>query len=61
MMDSDLPKKPAYHVGQDISALSVDELSEMIVRLRDEIERLEQERKAKDTTKSAAEDLFKPR
>lgn len=58
-MDDDLPKRPAYHVGQDISAFSVDELSATIARLREEIGRIEQERAAKDTTKSAAEALFK--
>ena len=45
--------------GQDLSLLSVGELSERIGILRDEIARLEAELKAKDNTKSAAEALFR--
>ncbi|TIL42886.1 MAG: DUF1192 domain-containing protein, partial [Mesorhizobium sp.] len=43
----------------DLSLLSVDELSERIGILRDEIARLEAELETKSTTKSAAEALFR--
>jgi uncharacterized small protein (DUF1192 family) len=57
----DEPKKKArpHEIGQDLSLLSVDELSERIGILRDEIARLEAELKTKSTTKSAAEALFR--
>ena len=57
----DEPKKKArpHEIGQDLSLLSVDELSERIALLRDEIARLEAERTAKGATKSAAESLFR--
>ncbi len=57
----DEPKKPstAYVVGQDLSLMSVAELSQRITELRAEIARLEAELKAKDATKSAAESLFR--
>jgi uncharacterized small protein (DUF1192 family) len=57
----DEPKKKArpHEIGQDLSLLSVGELTERIGILRDEITRLENELKAKDSTKSAAEALFR--
>jgi uncharacterized small protein (DUF1192 family) len=57
----DEPKKKArpHEIGQDLSLLSQSELSERIGILRDEIARLEAELKAKGTTKSAAEALFR--
>jgi len=58
--DDDRPKKKVTHeIGQDLSLLSVDELSERIALLRDEIARLEEARAAKGATKSAAEALFR--
>ena len=51
-------RKP-HEIGQDLSLLSVGDLSERIGILRDEIDRLEAELKAKGTTKSAAEALFR--
>ncbi|ADV10541.1 DUF1192 domain-containing protein [Mesorhizobium ciceri] len=56
----DEPKKKArpHEIGQDLSLLSVSDLTERIGILR-EIARLEAELKAKDTTKSAAEALFR--
>ncbi len=55
------PRKPvsAHVVGQDISLLSVDELSERIRLLKAEVERLEAERAKRGATKSAAEALFR--
>ena len=57
----DEPRKKAkpHEIGQDLALLSVDELSERIAVLRDEIARLEAERAAKGATKSAAEALFR--
>ncbi len=57
----DEPRKKArpHEIGQDLSLLSVGELTERIGLLRDEIARLEAELKSKDSTKSAAEALFR--
>jgi uncharacterized small protein (DUF1192 family) len=57
----DEPKKPAnrHEIGQDLSLLSVSELSERIGLLREEIARLEAEMNAKGATKTAAEALFR--
>ncbi|TPK77240.1 DUF1192 domain-containing protein [Mesorhizobium sp. B2-4-15] len=57
----DEPRKKArpHEIGQDLALLSAGELSERIGTLRDEIARLEAELKAKDSTKSAAEALFR--
>lgn len=60
IFDDEPRKKPRPHeIGQDLSLLSADELSERIGLLRDEIGRLEAELKAKSSTKSAAEALFR--
>lgn len=60
VIDDEPRKKPATHeIGQDIALLSVGELTDRIAVLRGEISRLEAELKAKDTTKSAAEALFR--
>ncbi|MEG6507484.1 DUF1192 domain-containing protein [Methyloligella sp. 2.7D] len=54
------PKKPPQHqLGQDLSALSVDELKALIETLQGEIARVEAEMAAKQSTKSAAEAAFK--
>lgn len=57
----DLPKKkPQSHdIGQDLAALSIDELDERIHLLEQEIERLKAERSNKDKAKSAAANIFK--
>ena len=60
IFDDEPRNKPTPHeIGQDLSLLSLSELSERIGILRDEIARLEAEFRAKDTTKSAAEALFR--
>jgi uncharacterized small protein (DUF1192 family) len=60
MFDEEAPrKKKAHEIGQDLSLLSVDELSERIELLRDEIRRLEAERTAKGATRNAADALFR--
>ena len=53
-------KKKLFHeIGQDLATLSVGELAERIDLLREEISRLETEKAAKSTTRSAADALFK--
>lgn len=61
-MDDDLkprPKPPEHVVGQDLSTLSVHELKERIDLLRAEIGRLETNMAAKQSSKAAAESVFK--
>ncbi len=56
----DLPKKKITHeLGQDLSLLSVGELSDRIALLKDEIARLEREMAGKRASKSAADSFFK--
>jgi uncharacterized small protein (DUF1192 family) len=54
-------KKPApvHEIGQDLSLLSVDELTRRVGILKDEVVRLEAELAAKGSSKAAAEALFK--
>jgi uncharacterized small protein (DUF1192 family) len=61
-VDDDLkprPKPPAHVVGQDLSTLSVHELNERIALLKIEIARLEADVGKKQSSKSAAESVFK--
>jgi uncharacterized small protein (DUF1192 family) len=56
----DLPKKKITHdMGQDLSLLSVAELSARIALLKEEIARLEAEKTRKNASKSAADTFFK--
>ncbi len=57
--DEPLKKAPVHVIGQDLSLLSAGELEERIAILRDEIDRLEADMKAKGASKSAAEAFFK--
>ena len=50
---------PAHLLGQELSSLSIEELGERIVRLEDEIERLEQARHAKEASRKAADSFFR--
>jgi uncharacterized small protein (DUF1192 family) len=60
LFDDEPLKKPKIHeIGQDLALLSVGELNERIALMRAEIERLEAELKAKGSTKTAAEALFR--
>ncbi len=53
-------QKPEAHViGQELSALSIDELEERIAMLTREIERLHEARQKKQDSKSAADAFFK--
>ena len=54
------PKKAkSYELGQDLSKLSVGELSALIDKLKAEIARVEQSLATKQSSKSAAEAAFK--
>ncbi|HUI95014.1 MAG TPA: DUF1192 domain-containing protein [Xanthobacteraceae bacterium] len=58
--DDDRPKKKIVHeIGQDLTLLSVRELSERIGLMRDEIARLESDIARKQASRSAADQFFK--
>ena len=58
--DDDRPRKKISHeIGQDLSLLSVEELTERIALLRTEIERLEAASARKRASKDAANSFFK--
>jgi uncharacterized small protein (DUF1192 family) len=60
-IDPDEPprKKISHEMGQDLSLLSLGELSERIALLKEEIARLEAEIARKHASKSAADLFFK--
>ena len=53
------PKKVAHEIGQNLDALSVDELDERIALLNAETARLAAARAAKDASRAAAAAFFK--
>ena len=58
--DEDRPKKKLVHeIGQDLTLLSVGELTERIALLKEEIARLETNMARKQASKSAADLFFK--
>jgi uncharacterized small protein (DUF1192 family) len=58
--DDDKPRKKISHeIGQDLSLLSVEELSERIALLTSEIERLQAAMSRKRASKDAADSFFK--
>ena len=58
--DDDRPKKKiAHEIGQDLSLLSVGELTERIALLKEEIARLEANMTSKRVFKSSADAFFK--
>jgi uncharacterized small protein (DUF1192 family) len=58
--DDDKPKKKISHeIGQDLSLLSVEELTDRIAQLGAEIERLQSAMAIKRATRDAADLLFK--
>jgi uncharacterized small protein (DUF1192 family) len=60
LFDDDRPKpKRAHEIGQDLSLLSVGDLDERIGILKAEIARLEADKVTKQSTRMAAESLFK--
>lgn len=61
ILDERPKRKISHEIGQDLSALSVDELEQRIGVLEVEIDRLRAEIAAKTATRNAAEQLFKSR
>jgi uncharacterized small protein (DUF1192 family) len=58
--DDDKPRKKITHeIGQELSLLSVEELTERIALLNAEIERLQQATTKKRASKDAADSFFK--
>lgn len=57
--DEDGPKKKAFEIGEDVTLLSVDELTERIALLEVEIIRLKEAISGKQSSRAAAEDVFK--
>jgi uncharacterized small protein (DUF1192 family) len=58
--DDDRPRKKISHeIGQDLSLLSVEELTERIALLTGEITRLQEAAAKKRASKDAADNFFK--
>jgi uncharacterized small protein (DUF1192 family) len=58
--DEDKPRKKVTHeIGQDLSLLSVEELTERIALMNAEIERLQQAATRKRASRDAANSFFK--
>jgi uncharacterized small protein (DUF1192 family) len=58
--EEDRPKKKLVHeIGQDLTLLSVGELTDRIALLKEEIARLEANMASKQASKSAADLFFK--
>ena len=58
--EDDRPKKKLIHeIGQDLTLLSVGELTERVALLKEEIARLEANMASKQASKSAADLFFK--
>lgn len=57
--DADLQKKDIHRIGEDLSLLSVEELHQRVLILKQEIERLQDACLKKENAKKQAEDIFK--
>ena len=58
--DDDRPRKKVTHeIGQDLSLLSVEELTERVALLKTEIIRLEEAATKKRASRDAANSMFK--
>lgn len=58
--DDDRPKKKVTHeIGQDLTLLSVEELTARVQLMHDEISRLEADMAQKRASRSAADQFFK--
>ena len=52
-------RKPVHEIGQDLSLLSVEEISDRIALLNDEVARLQAALEKKRASRSAADQFFK--
>lgn len=60
MEDDDRPRKKVTHeIGQDLSLLSVEELTDRVTLLKTEIVRLEEAATEKRASRDAANSVFK--
>jgi uncharacterized small protein (DUF1192 family) len=59
MNDEPQRQKKAHELGEELSLLSMAELTERVDVLKAEIERLEATIRAKEATRSAADNFFK--
>ena len=60
MEDDDRPRKKVSHeIGQDLSLLSLEELTERVALLNSEIARLEEAAAKKRASRDAANSVFK--
>jgi uncharacterized small protein (DUF1192 family) len=59
VLDEELPKKKSHEIGEDLAALSLDELDVRIELLRNEIRRIEDAIKSKRASATAADAFFK--
>jgi uncharacterized small protein (DUF1192 family) len=58
--EDDRPKrKPVHEIGQDLSLLSIEELSDRIALLNDEVTRLQAALEKKRASRSTADQFFK--
>ena len=58
--EDDRPKKKIVHeIGQDLALLSINELKERIVLMKEEIARLEAAIASKQTSRGVADQFFK--
>jgi uncharacterized small protein (DUF1192 family) len=57
--DDRLKKKIVHDIGQDLALLSVQELTDRIALLNEEIARLDQARSRKQASRSVADQFFK--
>ena len=57
--EDDKPKQKDIEIGEDVALLSVEELTERIALLEVEIIRLKEAIESKQSSRSAAEDVFK--
>ena len=60
VLDEELPeKKKSHEIGEDLAALSLDELDARIETLRNEIRRVEDAIRSKRASATAADAFFK--
>lgn len=50
---------PSHQLGQDLSSLSIEELTERITMLEQEIKRIEAARQSKEASRKAADSFFR--